>query len=335
MINPAFKLSLAALAATCFSPAIAQTLPPESQQAFARPQQMVDIGGRRLHLYCSGTGPVTVVFDAFSGGAGSSWFAVQPHIAKRTRACVHDRAGMGFSDPAPRPNTSANAVEDLHKLLGAAGIAPPYVMVGSSYGGANVQLYAYRYPGEVAGLVLVEPQHEDEIARLDKVSGGKMGQMLAMNVEAITACGDQSLKGFSSGSDMANQCLRGVGERGSALAASELTQRSLATFWQANLSENTSFAASGDQLRALRKPFGKLPLIVLSRSVSPYAIPGKPPSALNKAVEAENQAILRDIAALSSVGQLRKIAGAGHVVHEEKPMAVVRAIEDVLVKVAK
>ncbi len=335
MIQPVVKLSFAALAASCFSPLIAQTLPPQSQQAFARPQQMVDIGGRRLHLYCSGSGPVTVVFDAFSGGAGSSWFTVQPHVAKRTRACVYDRAGMGFSDPAPRPNTSANAVEDLHNLLGAAGIAPPYLMVGSSYGGANAQLYAYRYPHEVAALVLVEPQHEDEIARLDKVSGGKMGQMMAMNVEMITACRDQALKGFGAGSEMATLCLGGVGERHPALAASDMAQRSLTTYWQANLSENTSFTVSGDQLRALRKPFGNLPVTVLARGVSPYAIPGKPASALNKAVEAENQAILREIAGLSRAGELRTIAGAGHVVHEEKPMAVVQAIEDVLVKLAK
>ncbi len=269
MIHPAFKLSFAALAASCLSPTVAQSPPPETQQAFARPQHLVDIGARRMHLYCSATGPVTVVFDAYSGGAGSSWFAVQPHVAKRTRACVYDRAGLGFSDPAPRPGTSANAVEDLHQLLKAAGIAPPYVMVGSSYGGANMQLYAYRYPAEVAGLVLVEPQHEDDMARLDKVTDGKMGQMMAMNVAMITACRDQSLTGFSFGSEMATQCLGRLGERSATLAASDFAQRSRTSFWNADLSENTSFAVSGDQLRMLRKPFGSLPLIVLSRGVSP------------------------------------------------------------------
>ena len=188
MTHPALQLTVAALAASCLLPASAQSRLPDTQLPFARAQQLVDIGGgRRLHLYCSGKGPITVVFDAHAGGAGSSWFAVQPHVAKRTRACVYDRAGFGFSDAATRPNTLGNAVEDLHKLLGAAGIAPPFVLVGSSYGGANAQLYAYRYPGEVKGMVLVEPQHEDDMARQNKVSGGKIGQLLAMNTDMIRA----------------------------------------------------------------------------------------------------------------------------------------------------
>ena len=335
MTHPALTLTLAALAASCLSPATAKSLPTESQLAFARPQQMVDIGGRRLHLYCSGAGPLTVVFDAHAGGAGASWFAVQPHVAKRTRACVYDRAGLGFSDLAPRANTSGHAVEDLHKLLASASIAPPYLLVGSSYGGANAQLYAYRYPEQVAGMVLVEPQHEDEIARLDKVSGGKLGQLLAMNLAMIKTCHEQSVKGFVAGSEPWTQCVRGVGAPGNALAASEVALRGKQKYWQANLSENTNFEVSGAELRALRKPFGKLPLIVLSRSVSPYAQAGKPQSALNKAVEAENQVILREIASLSSAGKLRRISGAGHVVHDERPMAVVEAINEMLTTIAK
>ena len=335
MTHPALTLTFAALAASCLSPATAKSLPPESQLAFARPQQMVDIGGRRLHLYCSGAGTVTVVFDAHAGGAGSSWFAVQPHVAKRTRACVYDRAGLGFSDLAPRANTSGHAVEDLHKLLSSAAIAPPYVLVGSSYGGANAQLYAYRYPEQVAGMVLVEPQHEDEIARQNKVSGGKLGPMLAMNIAIIEACHERSVKGFVAGSELWKHCVRSVGAPGKALAASEAALRGKEKYWQANLAENTNFDVSGAELRALRKPFGKLPLMVLSRSVSPYAQPGKPQSALNKAVEAENQAILREIASLSSAGQLRRISGAGHVVHQNRPMAVVEAINEVLIRIAK
>lgn len=248
MTHPALTLTFAALTASCFSStaaATAQSMPPASQLAFAQPQQMVDVGGRRLHLYCSGAGPVTVVFDAHAGGAGSSWFAVQPHIAKRTRACVYDRAGLGFSDLAPRANTSGHAVEDLHTLLATAGIAPPYLLVGSSYGGANAQLYAYRYPEQVAGMVLVEPQHEDEIARQNKVSGGKLGQFFAMQLAMTKACHEQSVKGFFTGSELWTQCVGGVGAPGTALAASEVALRKTQKYWQANLSEYTSFDASG------------------------------------------------------------------------------------------
>jgi pimeloyl-ACP methyl ester carboxylesterase len=330
------KFSIIALAAACCATLHAQALPHKPQQAFTRPQQLVDIGERRLHLYCSGSGPVTVVFDAHSGGAGSSWYAVQPHVARKTRACVYDRAGMGFSDFAVRPYTSGHAVEDLHRLLGAAKIAPPYLLVGSSYGGANAQLYAYSHPGEVAGMVLVEPQHEDEIARQDKITGGKLREMLLMVEEMNRACLDQSEKGFVAGSELWQHCLGGDDpSRSKALAASELALRKKPQYWLAKIAEETGFEASGGQLRAARKPFGDMPLIVLSRTVSPYAIPGKPASAKNRAVEAENQAILGEIAALSSRGQLRKVPGAGHIVHETKPLAVVKAIEEVLAQVKR
>lgn len=133
--------------------------------AFARPHQLVDIGGRRLNLYCSGSGPVTVVFDSPATDAGWNWHTVQPGVAARTRACVYDRAGVGFSDPSPAASTSGNLVADLHALLGKAGIDPPYVMVGSSFGAMNVQLYAYRYPDEVKGLVLVDALYPRMVKR--------------------------------------------------------------------------------------------------------------------------------------------------------------------------
>jgi hypothetical protein len=153
---------------------------PALHAVFARPQQLVDIGGRTLNLYCSGAGATTVLFDAPSGEGGWSWFKVQPEVARHTRACVYDRAGLGFSDAAARPNTSANAVEDVHKALTAAGIKPPYLLVGNSLGGENAQVFTYRYPAEVKGLVLVEPQTEDQTARMDNITGGKITQFYAM-----------------------------------------------------------------------------------------------------------------------------------------------------------
>nr|WP_315473099.1 alpha/beta hydrolase [uncultured Undibacterium sp.] len=142
----------------------------DQRSQFSRSQQLVDIGGRRLNLYCSGSGKTTVVFDAPGGEAGWNWANVQPAVAEHTRACIYDRAGHGFSDPSMRPPTSGNAVEDLHALLVAANIAPPYLLVGASFGTANAQLFAYRYPNEVSGLVLVEAEHEDNLARLNKAS---------------------------------------------------------------------------------------------------------------------------------------------------------------------
>ena len=329
-------LSLFVIAASCATAAPAYSLPKSSQLPFAKAQQMVDIGGRRLNLYCSGKGAVTVVFDAHSGGAASSWFEVQPAVAQFARACVYDRAGMGFSDPSPRPGTAANAVDDLHKLLGAAHIAPPYILVGSSFGGGNAQLYAWRYRADVKGMVLVEPQHEDDTERLDKITGGKMKQMEAMQEQMLKACVAQAVKGFVRGSELWNTCVgKPPANRSRALAASQTALRSTATYWTANASENANFVEGNKVLRAARTPLGDMPLIVLSRGVSPYAIPGQPQSALNKAVEERNQATLAEIAALSTRGSLRKIDGAGHVIHEDKPQAVVQAIKEMVEIVTK
>jgi pimeloyl-ACP methyl ester carboxylesterase len=302
-----------------------------SADAFARPHQLVDIGGRKMNLYCSGQGATTVVFDAPSGEAGWNWFKVQPAVAKHARACVFDRAGLGFSDPAKRPNTSENVAEDLHKLLAAAGVKPPYVMVGNSLGGANVQVYAYRYPAEVKGLVLVEPQHEDETSRLDKASQGNLKKVYAMVKEQNSYCLAAAQKGFKPGSEEQTNCVGNPAEAyGPTLGAAVKSSTSTPAYWRTNVGEWDAIAVSDEQLRKLRRPFGDMPVVVLTRGVSPYAVPGKPQSALNKAMEIENAAIQKETAALSTRGRQRVVPGAGHVVHADKPEAVVDAVLEVL-----
>jgi pimeloyl-ACP methyl ester carboxylesterase len=330
-----FRSTLGARLALALAAAASTASPAFAASPFAHPQQMVDIGGRRLHLYCSGEGPVTVVYDSGSGDAGWAWQAVQPEIAKRTRACVYDRAGLGFSDPSPLPGTSVNAVADLHALLGKGGVKPPYVLVGHSYGGANVQLYAYRHPDEVKGLVLVEPFHEDLDRRLDAVSQGKMKQATAMNDEMGHRCAAQSEQGFAPGSEMFAICSSGYDPGVPRdLAAVRLADVTSARYWRAAESENGNLDASGDQLRAVRRSFGALPLVVLTRGVSPFAVPGKPQSPLNKAFEDENRKIHLETAALSTRGREHVVPGADHGIPYEQPQAVVRAVNEVLDQLA-
>jgi len=128
----------------------------------------VDIGGRSLNIYCSGEGSPTVILDSGAGAPGYSWMLVQPEVAKFTSVCWYDRAGYGWSDSAPYPRNSRAIAEDLHALLHAAGISPPYVLVGASFGGFNVRVYNALYPEEVTGVVLVDAAHEDETARAPK-----------------------------------------------------------------------------------------------------------------------------------------------------------------------
>lgn len=124
----------------------------------AHVMRKVDVGGFRLAISCQGSGTPTVVLESGSRSSGGAWMLLQPRLAKTTRVCSYDRAGLGYSDPRPRPGRvpAARAVTELHKLLAGAGISPPYVLGGWSLGGLLIRLYTMRYPAEVLGLVSVD-----------------------------------------------------------------------------------------------------------------------------------------------------------------------------------
>lgn len=124
------------------------------------PGKMVDVGGYRLHLNCTGTGSPTVVLDAMGSGWSLYWTLVQPEVAKVSRVCAYDRAGLGWSDPGPTPRTGQQIADELHALLINADVAGPYVLVGHSLSGFAVRLYQSRHPHEVVGMVLVDAGYE-------------------------------------------------------------------------------------------------------------------------------------------------------------------------------
>lgn len=126
------------------------------------PGHLVDAGGFRLHLHSAGRNGPTVVFDAALGASSLSWSLVQPDVVTFARTCVYDRAGFGWSERGPLPRTAGRAADELHLALGRAGERPPYVLVGHSYGGLVMRVFAARYPQEVTGLVLVDPAHPED-----------------------------------------------------------------------------------------------------------------------------------------------------------------------------
>ena len=148
----------------------ARRLPPRIGQA-------IDIGGRTINLYCSGQGTPTVIFETGGNSPGYSVQWAQSRVAKTTRACWYDRAGVGWSDPPSTPRTSTSIANDLHEALHRAGVLPPYVMAGGSVGGEYVHIYTARYPTDVAGLVLIDSatpdMHEPDfaLAPINRMSG--------------------------------------------------------------------------------------------------------------------------------------------------------------------
>jgi pimeloyl-ACP methyl ester carboxylesterase len=123
------------------------------------PGQLIDVGGWRLHLHCTGQAQPsqpTVILEAGLGDFSSEWSLVQPKVATFARVCSYDRAGTGWSELGPHPRTWHQIVYELHVLLEKAKITPPYVLVGHSYGGWLVRLFASKYPSEVAGMALLE-----------------------------------------------------------------------------------------------------------------------------------------------------------------------------------
>ncbi len=122
------------------------------------PGQLIDIGGYRLHLYVVGTASPTIVLDHSLGGV-EGYFLIEK-LAKLARVCIYDRAGYGWSDCSPHPRNSEQIVKELDRLLTQAGIEPPYILVGNSFGSYNVRLYAHLFPQKVVGIVLTDALHE-------------------------------------------------------------------------------------------------------------------------------------------------------------------------------
>jgi pimeloyl-ACP methyl ester carboxylesterase len=140
------------------------------------PGRLLDVGGHRLHIQCAGAGAPAVIFESALGGSSVDWYAVHPEVARFTRACAYDRAGAGWSEEAPLPRDPLRTADELHTLLGNAAVAPPYVLVGHSYGGYVVRVFAHRFRSEMAGLVLVDIATPEMFQRAPAVQN-EMAQM--------------------------------------------------------------------------------------------------------------------------------------------------------------
>jgi len=125
------------------------------------PGDKIDVGGYNLYLDCKGTGSPTVILESGLEGDVVTWKAVHPEVAKFTRVCRYDRAGLAHSDYGPTPRDAELSAQDLHTLLTKANIAPPYILVGHSFGGLLIRRYAFNFPDDVVGMIFVDSLQED------------------------------------------------------------------------------------------------------------------------------------------------------------------------------
>lgn len=136
------------------------------KRRYPAPGAMVSIGTHRLHLYCTGTGAPAVMIESGIGSGWETWGAVVTELAHFSRVCVYDRSGYGWSDSEPESgpdaNTASNLANEFRSLLVNAPVPGPYILVAHSFGAYIARIYADRFRGDLLGMVLVDPSHEDE-----------------------------------------------------------------------------------------------------------------------------------------------------------------------------
>ncbi|MCG7343874.1 alpha/beta hydrolase [Sporosarcina sp. ACRSL] len=146
--------------------------------------QLVEINGRTIHTIVSGNNDTkpTVILDAGLSCCSIDWYYIQPEIAKFAHVLSFDRAGYGWSSPSKGTNTSEDVVNDLSLVLEKLAIKPPYILVGHSFGGLNMRLFASKYPEKVAALILIDAVHEKRYLSSDWDEARKKSHQKNLNL---------------------------------------------------------------------------------------------------------------------------------------------------------
>jgi pimeloyl-ACP methyl ester carboxylesterase len=273
------------------------------------PGRLLDIGGRRLHGYATGEGGPVVVLESGLAATSLSWRIVHNEIAKFARVISYDRAGLGWSDAAATPPTTARLVEDLRAMLRAAQEPPPYILVGHSFGGLIVRAYADRYRDEVRGLVLVDPLQSEEWSPLSE----ERRRMLARGARLSRRGATLARIG------LVGWCLRSL------LAGSRWLPRAIGT------------AASGRGsalMGRLAREVAKMPRELWPQVAAHWSNP-KSFLAMAEQLEALPECC-REMRLAPALDGIRvtiltaKDAGSGHWIHLDKPQLVVDAVRELV-----
>lgn len=302
---------------------------------FPPPGKMIQAGRLRLHMNASGSGSPVVVLDSGIAASSLSWVGIQAVLSRETTVCSYDRAGFGWSETSRAARTPHELARELHSMLASAGLQPPFLLVGHSFGGLVVRAFAAQYPQDTAGLILVDAlSHREWLQPTEQQKRMLQGGVLFSRIGVVLAALGVvrlCLNLLAKGSRKAPQAvLKGFGKGASALVTrimGEVTKLppEVLPAIRAHWSRPKSFATMARYLAALPKssaefaesrPLPNVPLIVLSAQCA-----------------GEQLAAQREMASLCSEGEHRVISGCGHWLHLDRPDAVVEAVRSVLERV--
>ena len=303
----------------------AEALPGEDSPHGARPVgRHYDVEGRRLMLHRSGTGSPAVVFVPGAGLVGLDYLNIHEEVSKLTTSVVYDRAATGWSDPVELPRTAAAVADELRGLLRAADVVAPYVLVGHSLGGFYVRRFAQCFPQEVAGLLFLDPAHEDYPADVPKQKLlSQLRQALALLRLFVR------VKKFYRGEF--ERMLRGWPDsvRGPLVEYHLRSLRKSLQEWPAHLRRNAEEGLFAEIRGGGDTP--DVPLIVLTAmGIDPFMAAFMPQAFLRQVNECK-LVMYRAFAESVPRGENRVVENAGHTtIHTDRADAVVQAVRDLL-----
>ncbi|MCL6708941.1 alpha/beta hydrolase [Pseudomonas sp. R2.Fl] len=287
------------------------------------PGRLIDVGGRNIHLDCRGQGSPAVIFEAGLDSYGTlSWAKVHDSVARVTRACAYDRAGIMWSEPKSTPQHADTVAEDLQAVLVEAGEKGPFILVGHSIGGPYSMAYTRKFGDQVAGLVFVDASHPDQVARFVEVANAPLDS----TSEAMQIASNLAWTGIirlMATADGAHDVPVHVTEKAKAFISTSLA---------AVVSENSNVDRTLREAGGLRT-LGDRPLVVLT-AMAPLS---------NDALKAENMSrhddtrrrgvwrkLHEDESSWSTRSRHQLLADSGHYIQFARPDVVVAAILEVV-----
>ncbi len=314
---------------------------------YPAPGRLVDVGGYKLHINESysvkathnspeSTCP-TVILDAGFACFSLVWNLIQPEVATFTRVCSYDRAGLGWSEKSRSPRTSCNMVKELHTLLENAQIPKPYILVGHSFGGVIMQLYANTYPDEVFGLVLVDSSHQEIIKKSEEFNlqyYNLLPKMHATWHHFLNSCGFETISNFTGvrAIYMYSLTKNGIATIPSTIKKAFLSRLTSPSAIYVRAQEAHHIKESHQQLTDSKNCFSDKPLTVISRGKAIDETCDNPKMwpYLTKAHEEIWAPLQKDLVTKSTKGKQIIAEKSGHTIVWSEPELVVNAIREMV-----